>query len=145
MGCIMSLYKQLTQVCKLCFVEKDISLFEWNKNRPSPRTTCKACRYIKRNINKENKQAKERKKIWFEANKEIIRQKAELRLYGITKEQLGQTCCQICGGFQRLSIDHDHVTGKVRGLLCSPCNIGLGGFKDNPESLLKAVEYLKNT
>jgi hypothetical protein len=65
-------------------------------------------------------------------------------LYGITKEQLGQDCCQICGGYQRLSIDHDHNTGKVRGLLCSPCNIGLGGFKDNPHSLTKAIEYLKN-
>lgn len=138
----MNSCKRLTQVCKVCLIDKTIESFEWNKNRPNPRTTCKICRYKTRDIRVENEQAKQRKKIWFEANKEIIRQKAELRLYGVTKEQLGQTCCQICGGTQRLSIDHDHNTGQVRGLLCSPCNTGLGGFKDNPLSLLKAIEYL---
>jgi Recombination endonuclease VII len=45
---------------------------------------------------------------------------------------------------KRLAMDHNHVTGKIRGLLCDQCNRGLGMFKDNPELLRKAVEYLEN-
>lgn len=56
--------------------------------------------------------------------------------------------CAICetdvGGLWRdLNIDHDHATDTVRGLLCDPCNKGLGFFKDNPENLQKAINYLK--
>lgn len=40
------------------------------------------------------------------------------------------------------NIDHDHKTGKVRGILCQGCNLGLGGFRDNPGYLLSALSYL---
>lgn len=55
--------------------------------------------------------------------------------------------CAICGNApktnKRLAIDHDHTTGKVRGLLCDKCNCGLGLFKDSTELLLRAIKYLE--
>ena len=61
--------------------------------------------------------------------------------------------CKICGGInknKRLAIDHCHRSGekgivKIRGLLCSACNVSLGGFKDSPELLRKAAQYLEES
>ena len=55
--------------------------------------------------------------------------------------------CAICGvneigNGKKFSIDHDHTTGKFRGLLCVRCNFGIGHFKDNANNLTKAVQYL---
>lgn len=57
--------------------------------------------------------------------------------------------CLICGcGFddntRMAHVDHCHVTGKVRGILCRPCNIGLGFFKDRVDCLLSAASYLRD-
>jgi rubrerythrin len=55
--------------------------------------------------------------------------------------------CTICGASPDKSahaLDHDHVTGAVRGLLCGRCNTGLGLFRDNPSLLCRAVRYLQD-
>lgn len=56
-------------------------------------------------------------------------------------------CCAICEKHQveltrRLHVDHDHKTGKIRGLLCHYCNTSLGGFKEDSAMMKKAIEYL---
>ena len=56
-----------------------------------------------------------------------------------------ENLCKICkkeSKEKRLSIDHCHKTGKVRGLLCQSCNWGLGHFKDDVNLLKKAILYL---
>jgi hypothetical protein len=73
--------------------------------------------------------------------------------YGISWEQYTKlkneqnSCCAICnqkiGENTKIHVDHCHATGLVRGLLCGGCNIGLGHFKENIESLKSAVLYLK--
>ena len=73
-------------------------------------------------------------------------------MYGISVEDYERMLieqdggCYICGkkpeNNRALDIDHDHVTGKVRGLLCSNHNRALGLLNDNPDLLLKSVEYL---
>lgn len=75
------------------------------------------------------------------------------RMYNITpelyskmfEEQGGQ--CAVCKKpleFRGTSthVDHDHTTGKVRGLLCNMCNMGLAGFQDNSVSLEEAIRYV---
>lgn len=46
-------------------------------------------------------------------------------------------------GIKRLSVDHDHTTGAIRGLLCMYCNTALGKFKDDIEILKSAIVYLE--
>lgn len=76
------------------------------------------------------------------------------RRYGLTLEDFNLLvaaqagCCAICREAlkfegKRVHVDHCHVTKKVRGILCSRCNVGLGQFQDNPSMLLAAVRYLK--
>ena len=53
--------------------------------------------------------------------------------------------CVVCGEqpARRLCVDHCHVTGNVRGLLCSPCNLAIGQFKDSPARMRKAAAYVE--
>lgn len=87
---------------------------------------------------------------------------ALLRRYGLSLEDYNELLKQQGGVYKicekpeiafskrhnkiyQLSIDHDHVTGKIRGLLCHACNKMLGIIDDDPVILLKAIHYLKSS
>jgi hypothetical protein len=78
------------------------------------------------------------------------------RLYGIDHAEYSRILaaqgggCAVCeamsSGVRRehwLHVDHDHITGRVRGVLCTQCNRTLGLMKNDPERLRKAAEYLE--
>ncbi len=104
--------------------------------------SCVACTVRRSSENKKNPHYKVVEKIGYMR-----------RRYGITpnemlamlKSQGG--ACAICGGKDPKNehgwcVDHDHTTGIVRGVLCDPCNNGLGRFNDSVESLNSAIRYL---
>jgi hypothetical protein len=74
------------------------------------------------------------------------------RKYGTTLAEYGQLlasqggvcaiCCEAPEGYE-LHLDHCHVTGRVRGLLCARCNTALGKFRDDPVILRAAVNYIE--
>jgi len=84
--------------------------------------------------------------------------KTQLKKYGLTPEDYQRICdsqgglCAICerpetkvkrGRVCRLSVDHHHGTGLVRGLLCDTCNNTLGTSRDSPTILRRAADYLE--
>ena len=98
--------------------------------------------------------------IYRQKNKELIKKRNRIgrikRTYGISIGEYNDIFkkqnkkCLICeiklpNGFAlNKHIDHDHKTGKVRGILCTKCNTILGMANDNEEILLSAVSYLKS-
>ena len=101
---------------------------------------------------------KKEQKEWRLKNKEKIKETDRkwcfMNKYGITIEQYNEIYnkqegkCAVCGQHQdslkqKLAVDHDHKTGKVRGLLCNKCNRNLGSFNDDIIILARAIEYLK--
>jgi hypothetical protein len=135
------------KICKKCNISKP--LFDFHKRpetKDGRRTDCKECFQ------------KASKKRWENLPKEERQRRNEkLRLkhmYGLTPEEVqdklieqANKCfiCNVESGYngKPLYVDHCHKTGTVRKLLCQHCNSGLGMFKDNPELLEKAAEYLK--
>jgi hypothetical protein len=53
--------------------------------------------------------------------------------------------CALCRERTPEHVDHDHLTGTVRGVLCSCCNQGLGNFRDRADILRTAIDYLRGT
>lgn len=81
---------------------------------------------------------------------EELRLERKLQLYNMTRNEFNELLlaqmgrCAICSVFlgDELHTDHDEKTGKVRGLLCGPCNRGIGMFDHNEERLIAAAMYL---
>ena len=85
------------------------------------------------------------------------RKSALLARYGLSMAQyesilaVQSGCCAIClksvdvinGKARHFSVDHNHTTGKVRGILCNNCNLGIGALGDRLELLQRAVVYLE--
>lgn len=95
---------------------------------------------------------KERKK-WNFKNKEKFKEYYLKHRYNITLDQLKQMfisqngVCAICkekfANRKAMHIDHNHVNGKVRALLCPPCNYAVGNVRENIEYAKSLVEYLQ--
>lgn len=161
------MYAELEQKeCSKCEKTKAISLFYKVAGGKRPRPECKSCTnsYHKKYRNTESgKTATRKARDVYHAspdnrltNKQNKQQWARFKKYNITKvdfdimltAQRGK--CKICPKLHKevrngLVVDHDHKTGKVRGLLCDSCNRGLGFFFDSEESLNNAANYLKSS
>lgn len=92
------------------------------------------------------------RKRWKKENPERVRSNRLKYKYGITLDQYNLILeqqggvCAICArlNFRNLAVDHCHKTGKVRGLLCDPCNVSLGLMGESIASIEKILVYLKN-
>lgn len=132
------------KICITCKIDKPLSDFPPNKNNKDGfNRKCRIC-------------YNEYMRLWYDKNKEIHKarvnnsrqenpHKVRASKYKISEQEVSEhlsTPCDICGE-KATCIDHDHLTGVVRGGLCFFCNSGLGMFKDNTALLEKAIQYLK--
>jgi len=94
-----------------------------------------------------------RHKEYYIKNKLKIKEYNLLKKFNLTIQNYNNLLknqnngCAICGKIEKskyLNVDHNHNTGKVRGLLCMDCNTGIGKFKDNLNILQNAINYLRS-
>ena len=135
------------KVCCRCKEEKAIEDFAKNTSR------CKAC--DSKRVSACMKKKPELYKAINTKSYHKRKKKITANKYGMTEDEYQNLIlkqrgkCAICYGSNvteglPLFVDHDHKTGKVRGLLCKACNSGLGLFKDKETLLSKAIAYLQN-
>lgn len=131
------------KICIKCGTKKPLDEYHASASaKDGRRNECKTCR-------------REQSKAWNAPNSERKRRENLLYRYGITPEhhdsilaaQMGRCACcgtDSPGGRQtKFHIDHDHATGKIRGLLCHSCNLGIGALGDNVEGVTRALMYLQ--
>ena len=114
--------------------------------------------YFLEYYDKNKEKVKEQARRYYENNKEEIIKRtgayARKRKYNLTQDQIldifnsQNGLCSICETkmdftSRHTHVDHCHTTGKIRGLLCSACNCGLGHFKDNKLLLQRSISYLE--
>lgn len=137
----------MQKTCYMCQEVKDTSEFYRHQNGlHNVGTICKFCNTQKaRNY---------RSKSWTTSARYLTSRKANLKSkFGITPDDYDvmfnqqNGVCAICNKPEaqnkRLAVDHCHHTYKVRGLLCSMCNTGIGKLNDDPDLLDKAAKYLR--
>lgn len=152
--------------CKMCLNKIQRNKYKKNfdkinqKNKIWAKNNKDKVREIQIRWYNKNAQTKLNKcKAWAKANPEKVKNSHLKRTYNIEittyyelyKKQNG--VCAICqcpetakhknGKTKRLAVDHCHKTGKVRGLLCVRCNMGIGVFKDSTNLLILAIKYIK--
>ena len=156
-----------SRTCNSCKDSKNIE--EFCKDRTKPLGFSYICKKCKPKVsalwrNKHKEQDVKHKKKWIQNNPEKIkisnkgtypkrRNEKRFKNTGCTPElyaellERADNLCQICRKEEKrsLSVDHCHISKKIRGVLCTTCNLGLGQFKDNPELLEKAAKYLRET
>lgn len=118
--------------CTICNIEKPLT--EYYSNGKWKQGKCKPC-HIKQSNTVAQKNHLKRK---YNISLEEYQSKLEKQNY----------CCALCGKTQEeeksaLCVDHNHETGQIRDLLCRVCNRALGLFKDDPELLKRAADYLE--
>lgn len=125
---------------------------------------CSQCyeKYRRRNgdLAHEAYKEKQRERYAKGSGADILRKCYLKRKFGITQKQFERMVeqsnglCYICnraetatclGKIKKISIDHDHKTGGVRGLLCQACNQMIGNSRDDPETLRSAAAYLEGS
>lgn len=159
-----------TKICRVCQVPKLLKCFR--VDRGHVRGECYECaaaatrKHHAENPEKVRESARKwarehpaqhaaTKRAWRKKNPEKHKSYTRKVLYGISGEAFDARVaaqggvCAICGGpptakRKHLSVDHCHETGQIRGLLCGPCNTGIGQLRDSPVLLQKALDYLKN-
>ena len=138
------------KLCTKCCIMQPVELFRsrGGSNAHLLHSTCKKCLYEAHR----NWTAKNPDRVREDRNKDSWTLAKRCARRGITPEQLidcyerQEECCAICkDGIELMdsAIDHNHETGEFRGILCKQCNRALGMFKDNPNVLRSALEYLE--
>ena len=138
-----------TKPCNICGEIKPLEEFSPDsQNRDRRRGICKVCT---------NRRAKEWQAAHPERKSANYRKWMLRKRYGITPEQFDDLlaaqdgCCACCGTdtaggqYGTFHVDHDHTTGKIRGLLCYPCNTGIGKLGDTLEGVERAASYMRRT
>ena len=147
--------------CRKCLEEKELADFVKNKrSNDEYHWHCKTCvkEYNKANSNIfKNSYLKHREKrllsgkLYIQNNQDKRRNRRLISRYGIDLMQYEnmltnqQNRCKICERNTKLFVDHCHKTGKVRGLLCSKCNQGIGLFNEDLEIINKEINYIQET
>ena len=140
-----------TRVCKTCSEEKSFEDFPKSKMyKDGIRPHCIDCRRIYE-VNNFHKHKHKRPYDYLKDKDKKLQ-----RAFGISYEEYlmmleaQQGGCAICGTTstgkrKAFAVDHNHETGKVRGLLCGNCNTGIGNLREDEGIMLRAIEYLRNT